>query len=139
MHICIKSSFNNTVKDTDRFCWRRKSILDNDKTSASQHASVKDISLSMWSLTGEGSGSTSTPRAMLRRVLTIPSINLVRGQAEIGLQITFVDKIKIHWSTLIHKVFFDFSSILREEIGHLKQNQSDLGSEKSKRDNRDNT
>ena len=112
---------------------RKTALLDKFGSSGSQNASVKDISLSMWSLTGEGSGSTSTPRAMLRRVLTIPLITMAKGQAEIGIQITFLDKIKIHWSTLIHKVFFDFLSILQEEIAQLKQNSYDREVESSER------
>ena len=114
---------------------RKISLLKEEAWNSSQNASCKDMSLSMWSLTGEGSGSTSTPRAMLRRVLTIPYIIILRGQADIGTQITFNDRIKIHWSTLIHKVFFDVLSIIKEESGNLKQDQNDY-SEDTKSDSK---
>ena len=104
-----------------------------------QTASCKDISLSMWSLSGAGAGSTGTPRAMLRRVVTIPSINVIKGQTENGIQVAFLERIKLYWSTLIHKVFFDVLSIIKDEIEKVKQNPNPYSIEDSEIRNKANT
>ena len=89
-----------------------------------KNASCKGISLSMWSLTGAAAGSTGTPRAMLKRVIAIPSVSVTKGNIDNGdgTQVIFLEKIKCCWSTLIHKVFVEVISIVKEEIATIKQN-----------------
>ena len=101
---------------------KNSTTLDNKYNQQTQSASCKDISLSMWSMTGAGIGSTGTPRAMLRRVLTIPSICVTRGGPEFGTQVSFLEKIKLYWSALIHKVFFDVITIFKDEIAIIEKN-----------------
>ena len=84
-------------------------------------SSCKDISLSMWSLTAAGTSNTGTPRAMLRRMITVPSVVMTHGLNEQGIQVTFIEKIKLYWSTLIHKVFFDVISIVQTEAQLLSK------------------
>ena len=98
-----------------------------DPNHATQNCSFKDLTLSMWSLTGGSLGNTETPRAMLKRVLTIPCVTLAKenrvntsNSTQTCTNIVFPEKVKMYWSTLIHRVFVDVVTLVIRQTKQLK-------------------